>query len=68
MGRQTKKHGDTAAADPSARARELFVRWAAEEEAGYEGEVSWEEFKEALDAERRSPEYRKLFADSDQSS
>ncbi len=68
MGRQTKKHGeDTAAAGPSARARELFARWAAEEEAGYEGEVSWGEFKEALDAERRSPEYRKLFPDGDPS-
>ena len=69
MSRQTKKHGeDTAAADPSARVRELFARWTAEEEAGYEGEVSWEEFKEALDAERRSPEYRKLFPDSGPSS
>lgn len=62
MSRQTKKHGDMATADPSARVRELFARWTAEEEAGYEGEVSWEGFKEALDAERRSPEYRKLFS------
>ena len=67
MGRQTKKHGETDAADPSARARELFARWAAEEEAGYEGEVSWEEFKETLNAERRSPEHRKLFTESSSS-
>lgn len=33
-------------------ARELFARWTAEEEAGYEGEVSWEAFKKALNEER----------------
>jgi hypothetical protein len=33
-------------------ARELFARWAAEEEAGYEWEVSWEVFKKALNEER----------------
>ncbi len=32
-------------------ARELFARWGAEEEAGYEGEVSWEAFKKALNEE-----------------
>ena len=30
----------------------MFERWAAEEEAGYEGEVSWEAFKKALNEER----------------
>lgn len=40
-------------------ARELFARWAAEEEAGYAGEVSWEVFKEALNEER--PAHSKPF-------
>jgi len=50
--------GEAAAGIPSQRARGLFARWAAEEEAGYEGEISWEEFKAALDSERRFPEHR----------
>lgn len=29
----------------AAEARELFEEWAAEEEAGYRGEIPWEEFK-----------------------
>lgn len=43
-------------------ARELFARWAAEEEAGYEGEVSWEAFKKALNEER--PEDGQPFPES----
>jgi L-amino acid N-acyltransferase YncA len=38
----------------AAQARELFEEWAAEEEAGYKGEVSWEEFKRELNAGRPS--------------
>ncbi len=36
----------------AAQARELFGEWAVEEEAGCRGEVSWEEFKRDLNAER----------------
>ncbi|MBA2782313.1 MAG: hypothetical protein H0T74_05260 [Rubrobacteraceae bacterium] len=52
MNRQT---GTTERRDASViagEARELFARWAAEEEAGYEGEISWEAFKQALNEER----------------
>lgn len=42
--------------------RELSARWAAEEEAGYEGEISWEAFEEALNEER--PAHGKPFPES----
>lgn len=32
------------------QARDLFARWAAEEEAGYDGEVPWEELKRSPDS------------------
>lgn len=40
------------AASIAQQARELFGQWAAEEEAGYRGEVSWEEFKREINAAR----------------
>ncbi len=43
-------------------ARGLFARWDTEEEAGYEGEVSWETFKKALNEER--PEDGQPFPES----
>ncbi len=46
----------------AAQACELFGEWAAEEEAGYRGEVSWEEFKRDLNTER-SP-HNKPFQES----
>jgi len=46
----------------AAQARELFGEWAAEEEAGYRGEVSWEEFKRDLDTGR--PPHNRLFQES----
>lgn len=46
----------------AAQARELFAEWADEEEAGYTGEVSWEEFKRELDAGR--PPHNKPFQES----
>ncbi len=49
---RTKDQRD--AASIAAQARELFGEWAAEEEAGYRGEVSWEEFKRDLNAGRPS--------------
>lgn len=63
MGRQTKAADqlrDTAVI--AEEARDLFARWAAEEEAGYEGEVSWEAFKNALNEER--PPHSKPFPES----
>lgn len=33
-------------------AHEMFERWAAEEEAGYEGEASWDAFKRVLNEDR----------------
>lgn len=57
--RMDKIEDQTDTAAIAQRARELFARWTAEEEAGYEGEVSWEEFKKALDEER--PSHRELF-------
>lgn len=62
MNRQT---GATERRDASViveEAHELFARWAAEEEAGYEGEVSWEAFKRALNEER--PEDGQPFPES----
>lgn len=40
------------AASIAAEARELFEEWAAEEENGYGGEISWEEFKPEINAGR----------------
>ena len=62
MNRQTEttKRRDTSVIVKEAR--ELFTRWDAEEEAGYEGEVSWETFKKALNEER--PEGGKPFPES----
>lgn len=62
MNRQTgiTEHRDASVIKEEAR--ELFARWAAEEEAGYEGEVSWEAFKKALNEER--PEDGKPFPES----
>ncbi len=50
------------AASIAAEASELFGAWAAEEEAGYRGEVTWDEFKRDLDAER--PPHSRLFGES----
>ncbi len=47
---ETKDERDTASI--AAQARELFGKWEAEEEAGYKGEVPWEEFKRELNAGR----------------
>ncbi len=47
------------AASIAAQAQELFSEWEAEEEAGYTGEVSWEDFKRDLDDGR--PPHGKLF-------
>ncbi len=47
---KTKDRRDSASI--AMEARELFERWAAEEDAGYTGEVSWEEFKREIDAGR----------------
>ena len=38
-------------------ARELFDAWTAEEKAGYEGEIPWEQFKRELN-DRRPPYFR----------
>ena len=46
----------------AAKARALFGEWAAEEEAGYRGEVSWEEFKRDLDTGR--PPHSRPFRES----
>ncbi len=46
----------------AAEARELFGEWVAEEEAGYRGEVTWDEFMRDLDVER--PPHGKLFHES----
>lgn len=43
----------------------LFARWAAEEQAGYEGDISWEAFKKALNEER--PAHSKPFPESSSS-
>lgn len=40
------------AASIAAEARELFERWETEEESGYRGELSWEEFKRQINAGR----------------
>lgn len=50
------------AASIVAQARGLFEEWAAEEEAGYRGEVSWEEFKQELNSGR--PPHSKPFPES----
>ncbi len=62
MDKQTERERETVA--NAQQARDLFARWAAEEEAGYEGEVSWEELKRSLDSERHPPE-RELFPERD---
>lgn len=46
----------------AAQARELFGEWAAEEEAGYRSEISWEAFKRDLDAGR--PPHNRPFQES----
>jgi len=50
------------AASIAAEASELFGAWAAEEEAGYRGEVPWEEFKREINAER--PPHSRPFPES----
>lgn len=40
-------------------ARELFREWEDEEKAGYEGEISWEDFERELNAGR--PSHNKPF-------
>lgn len=52
MSRETGIRERRAATVIVEEARELFAQWAAEEEAGYRGEVSWEAFKKALNEER----------------
>lgn len=47
---RTKDQRD--AASIAAEARRLFEGWVAEEEAGYEGEISWEEFKREINTSR----------------
>ena len=47
---KTKDRRD--AASIAAEARELFEEWEAEEEAGYKGEIPWEEFKREINAGR----------------
>ncbi len=47
----------------AAEARELFAKWAAEEEAGYAGEVPWEEFKRDVNAAR--PPHGRPFRDDE---
>ena len=59
----TDNKGPRDAASIAAEARELFGRWAAEEEAGYKGEVTWDEFKRDLDASETRPPHGRLFAD-----
>lgn len=49
---KTKDRRD--AASIATEARELFSEWAAEERAGYGGEVPWEEFKRDLNEGRPS--------------
>lgn len=62
MNRQTETRERKDASVILEEAREMFERWAAEEEAGYESEVSWETFKRALNEER--PEGGKPFPES----
>lgn len=57
---KTKDQRD--AASIAAQARELFEEWAAEEEAGYRGEVSWEDFTRELNAGR--PPHSRPFRES----
>ena len=47
---KAKDRRDTASI--AAEAHKLFGEWAAEEEAGYRGEVSWEEFKREINVGR----------------
>lgn len=47
---KTKDRRDTASI--ATEAHKLFGEWAAEEEAGYRGEVSWEEFKREINVGR----------------
>jgi hypothetical protein len=47
---KAKDRRDTASI--AAEAQKLFGEWAAEEEAGYRGEVSWEEFKREINVGR----------------
>ncbi len=62
MSRQTGTTGRRDASVIVEEARELFARWGAEEEASYEGEVSWETFKKVLNEER--PEGGQPFPES----
>jgi hypothetical protein len=66
MALQTDKTEDRREATSiAAEARELFEEWAAEERAGYRGEVPWEEFKRELDKGR--PPHSRPFRDSSSS-
>jgi hypothetical protein len=62
MNQHTETTERRAASVIADEAGELFARWAAEEEAGYEGEVSWKAFKEVLNEER--PKDGKPFPES----
>lgn len=46
----------------AAEARELFGEWAAEERAGYRGDITWEGFKRDINSER--PPHSRPFQDS----
>lgn len=50
------------AASIAAQARELFEEWITEEEAGYKGEIPWEEFKREINAGR--PPHGRPFRES----
>lgn len=54
---ETKDHRNSTSI--AATARSLFKEWEDEEEAGYEGEISWEKFKREINAGR--PPHNKPF-------
>lgn len=63
MALQAGRVKDQRSADSiAAEARELFGEWANEEEEGYRGDVSWEELKRDLNAER--PPHSRPFKES----
>jgi hypothetical protein len=63
MALQAGRVKDQRSADSiTAEARELFGKWVAEEEEGYRGDVSWEELKRDLNAER--PPHSRPFKES----
>ncbi len=57
---RTRDHRDTVSI--AAEARDLFEKWAAEEEAGYKGELPWDEFKWEINVGR--PPHSKPFQES----